>query len=291
MLALVLAGSAILLAAPRGVEPLALPLPRVDAPALARVMARDDELARAAAAVELDVDVRALGREIRTYNEVAAQSSDDDEFARARQRVTEAASKVGRLGTDLEKLRAYQLVRFLGELRAWQLTGVMTEELRALSGDFVDALSRSGWCVPGTRDLVVGERELRVLFKKRWNTMVGADGEPLLLTVDEERVRLGFLVNHPFVNNDAPGRGVTDPAARERLVTPQRMKLLERLAAIAPEYPADLARGIALYRVGQYQPAADAFRRHLEGRPDGPYALHARNYMKAALDLSPVPVP
>jgi hypothetical protein len=291
LLALVLAGSAILLAAPRGVEPVALPQPHVDSVALARVMAHDDELARVAAATELDVDVRALGREIRLYNDAAALATEDDDFARARQRVTEAASKVGRLGADLEKLRAYQMVRFLEELRAWQRTGVTSDELRALSGDFLEAIARSRWCIPETRELVVGERELRVLFKKRWNTMVGADGEPLLLTADEERVRVGFLVHHPFVNNDAGSRGVSDPAALERLATPQRMKLLDRLATLDPGYPVELARGIVLYRVGHYQPAADAFRRHLEARPDGPYALHARNFMKAALDQSPVPLP
>lgn len=290
LLALVLGGSAILLAAPRPVVPTVVPSPIIDGAALAETMARDDALARAAADTPLDVDVRALGREIRSYNESAALETEDDEFVRARERVIEAASKVGQLGEDLEKLRAYQMIRFLEEVRAWQRTGVIGEELRALSGDFVDALSRSRWCVEGTRELVLGERELRVLFKKRWNKLVGADGEPLLLTLQEERLRLGFLIKFPFVNNDAAGRSLTDPVSLQRLLTPQRMKLLDQLAELDSDYPVELARGVVLFLAAQYPRAADAFRRHLEARPDGPYTLHARNFMKAALDLGPLPL-
>jgi hypothetical protein len=291
LVALLLGGSAILLAAPRAAEPLDWPQPAVDGDALMKVRARDDELAREATKQELDVDVRALGRELRSYNEAAALAEEGEPFALARQRVADAAAKVASDAAGLEKLRAYQLVRFLEELRAWQKSGTFTDEFRALSGDFVEALSRNRWCWPGTRELVLDERALRVLFKKRWNAIVGANGEALALTADEERVRLGFLVVHPFINNDPLGRGVTDPTAVERLVASQRLKTIERLAVLDPAYPAELARGMTLYRTGQFQPAAEAFRRHLERAPDGPHTLRARNYLKAALDQSPLPSP
>lgn len=289
LLALLLGASAILLAAPRAAEPESWPTPRLDGAALVRTMVRDDALARDAASRELDVDVRALGREIRAYNDAAALAEEDEAFVRARERVTAAAAKVATFADDLERLRAYQLARFLEELRRWQATGEFGEELRALSGDFVEALSRNRWCWPETRELVLEERALRVLFKKRWNAIVGATGEALALTAEEERVRLAFLVEHPFINNDPLGRGVSDPAAIERIAAPQRLKTIERLAALDPDYPADLARGMTLYRTGQYQPAADAFQRHLERTPDGPYTLRARNYLKAALDQSVLP--
>jgi hypothetical protein len=285
---LLVAGSGILLATPRSVEPDGFPEPRFDTVALAAVAAADDELARTAAKGELDVDVRALGRELRAYNEAAAVA-DDDEFARARERLVDAAAKAGAFGEQLRQLRAYQMLRFLEELRTWQRTGSISDELRALSGDFIDAVIRNRWCKANSRELMVGDRELRVLFKKRWNTIVGADGEPLALTADEERVRLGFLVAHPFINNDALGRSATERMAIERMVAPQRLKTIERLAALDPAYPAELARGVLFYRTGQYQPAADALRRHLEAQPDGSYALRARNYLKAALDQSVVP--
>jgi len=291
LLALLLGGAAIVLAAPRAAEPLDWPQPDVDGDTLTKVMSRDDDLAREATRQELDVDVRALGRELRFYNGAAALAEEGEPFALARQRVAEAAQKVASDADGLERLRAYQLVRFLEELRAWQKTGTFSDELRALSGDFVEALSRNRWCWPGTRDLLLDERALRVLFKKRWNAIVGANGEALALTADEERVRLGFLVVHPFINNDPLGRGVTDPTAVERLVAPQRMKTIEKLAELDPSYPVELARGMTLYRTGQFQPAADAFRRHLEQAPDGPHTLRARNYLKAALDQSPLPAP
>src|SRR5437762_3290812 len=83
--------------------------------------------------------------------------------AAARERVARAAQKAGPFGEQLVALRAYQLARFLDELHAWQKTGTASAELTALSGDFLDAVVRSGWCAPGGRELIVSDRELRAL--------------------------------------------------------------------------------------------------------------------------------
>jgi hypothetical protein len=282
-LALVIGGSALLLAVPRAVEPSALPQPRLDTAALAHIAEQDDDLARRTNAETLDVDVRALGREIRAYN-TAAAGSDESAFAAARERVARAAQKAGPFGEQLIALRAYQQARFLDELHAWQKTGTASAELIALSGDFLDAVVRSGWCVPGGRELIVGDRELRALFKKRWNTIVSAEGETLALSADEERARLGFVLAHPFVANDPATRDLKDTVLVERRSARTRLKTIEHLAALDADYPAELARGVVLYRTAQFQPAADAFRRHLEAHPDGAYTLRARNYLKATLD-------
>ena len=288
LLIVLLAGSAIVLATPRAVEPGGFPESRIDVAAINRVMAEDDALALLAARGERDVDVRALGRELRNYNEAAALAEEDD-FAHARERVVDAAARLGQFGEQVRQLRAYQMRSFLVELRGWQATGVITEELRALSGDFIDAVVRSHWCQPASRELLLGERELRVLFKKRWNTVVGADSEELAPTLEEERVRLRFLLAYPFINNDPRGRGVTDRTSVDRLVAPQRMKTIDRLGALDPSYPTDLARAVVLYGTGQFHLAAEALRRHLDARPDGPYTLLARNYLKAALDQTVLP--
>ena len=41
------------------------------------------------------------------------------------------------------------------------------------------------------------------------------------------------------------------------------MKKIEELAALDPSYPADLARGVVLYRLARYPAAVEKFRRHL----------------------------
>jgi hypothetical protein len=280
-LLLLIAASAIFLGVPRAVEPDWLPRPQVDSRSLAVTMRVDDELARKAAREPLDVDVRAVGREIRSYNQIAAAAADEAQFARAREQIAHAARKASSFGEQLAELRAYQLAKFLEELKGWQRTGKASDELIAVSGDFLDTVVRNRWCFGSGRELLVGERELRALFKKRWNAIVGAEGEALALTIDEERLRLGFLAAHPFVGKEAAS---LETVALERTLAPQRLRTIERLAALDADYPAQLARGVVLFRTQQFQPAADAFRLHLEARPDGPYTLRARNYLKAALD-------
>ena len=281
----IMVASAIVIGLPRAAVPEHTPAPAIDQAALSAVMRADDERAMRANEDQLDVDVRAVGREMRAFNEVVA-SGRRDELAEARVRLIRAVKNAVAVDEEgLAALRAYQLGRFLQELRAWQRTGTISDELIALSGDFVTSMSVHRWCTEG-RELVMGERVLRVLYKKRWTDLAGLRGPLFDLTLDEDRVRYDFLLRHPFVPTIG-GQTVSieagSPMDRSRRGE-ARLKILERLSQRDPSYPAELARGVILFRMNRYAVAADAFRAHLEERPDGPYTLHARNYLKAALD-------
>lgn len=277
--------SAIVIGLPRAAVPEHTPAPAIDQAALSAVMRADDARALSANEDQLDVDVRAVGREMRAFNEVVARGR-RNELAEARVRLIRAVKNA--VGVDeqgLATLRAYQLARFLVELRAWQETGTVSDELVALSGDFVTSMSVHRWCTEG-RELVMDERTLRVLYKKRWTDLAGLRGPLFDLTLDEDRVRYDFLLRYPFVPTIG-GQTVSLEAgsAMDRSRRGEaRLKILERLAQRDPSYPASLARGVILFRMNRYAVAADAFRVHLEEHPDGPHTLHARNYLKAALD-------
>ncbi|MBW2454772.1 MAG: hypothetical protein JRI68_09685 [Deltaproteobacteria bacterium] len=280
---LLLAGSAILLAVPRGVAPSQIPPPLVDGQALAATEARDDDRTQAIQQEPLDVDVRAVGREVRAYNRAAAADR-EQELTEARRRIVRATAVALRHNAEpLLKLRAYQMRRFIAELRQWQTDGVETDELTALGGDWVRMLRRNSWCRGGTRDLVMTGRVLRVLFKKRWNDITGLRQGPFALTVDEDRLRYGFLIDHPFVRDKQAALPPNDRLGQARRGA-ARLRMIEKLATRDPSYHANLARGVVLYRLERYAASGEAFRRHLQARPDGPYTLRARNYLKAALD-------
>ena len=285
VLTLLLAGSSVALAVPRAVEPSEIPSPMLDATALRAGMAHDDELAKQAETQVLDVDVRAVGTEVRLYNVLAAEHRDQD-VALARRRLLEATARAlhGR-EAELLALRAYQMREFIVELRAWQRSGIESAALRELGGDFLPAMQRNGWCDGPERTLRLDERVLRVLYKKRWNDITGADAGVFALGREEERLRFGFFLRHPWVERGSSGmQGPLDEqrwrTARDRA----RLSSIDKLAQVDPSYPAELARGVVLYRLQLYAPAAQAFRRHLERAADGPYTLYAQNYLKAALD-------
>ena len=286
-----IAASAVLLAVPRAVEPDETPVPAIDERALRGVMQRDDELARGAVEEALDVDVRAVGRELRAYN-LAAETGAEIEVGQARTRLVRATAQALLLGSEgLLALRAFQAVRFAAELARFAETGVESDELVELGGDVLRMLDRYGWCEQrgAERRLLLDERAARVFFKKRWNDLVGVRGAPYELSLDEERVRYAFLLRHPPVERR------TVPIADERLRERDSRRraeeqdrvvlgLVGKLASLDDAFPADLARGVVLYRMRELGPATEAFRRHLEVSPDGPYALRAQNYLKACLD-------
>ncbi len=278
-----LAGSAILLAVPRGVAPSQIPPPVVDGQALSVIEARDDDRSQAVQQVPLDVDVRAVGREVRAYNRAAA-ADQEQELIEARRRIVRATAVALRHNAEpLLKLRAYQMRRFIAELSRWQANGIETDELTALGGDWVRMLHRNRWCRGGTRDLVMSRRVLRVLFKKRWNEITGLRQGPFELTVDEDRLRYGFLIDHPFVRDKQASLPTQGRLAHIRRGT-ARLRMIEKLAERDPAYHAQLARGVVLYRLERYAASGEAFRSHLQAHPNGPHTLRAQNYLKAALD-------
>jgi len=170
------------------------------------------------------------------------------------------------------------------ELRQWQDSGEESDELRALGGDFIATLQRNRWCRGAARELVLSERELRVLYKKRWNDVAGLAKPPFTLTLDENRVRFAFLINYPFLLHRRAELSRADPGGEALIVTAARLRAIERLAALDESYPGDLAQGVVRYQTGRYGMAAAHFQRHLEKHGEGPYTLRVQNYLKASLD-------
>jgi hypothetical protein len=285
VLVLLLAGSAIVLAVPRAVEPQELPRPLVDGRALTATIEQDDALARLAESTLLDVDVRAVGTELRRYNAAAARKLDDEVVQSRGKLMTATIRALARSQRELLALRAYQTKRFVAELRQWQSSGVVSEELEQLGGDFLVAMRRNGWCRGAERELVLDERILRIVYKKRWNDLTGAAEGPFALTLEEDRLRFSFFLGHPWVERDEPpSQSPIDRLQAEARSNRARLATIDRLERVDPSYPANLARGVVLYGMRQFAASADAFRRELDRTPDGPYRLRAQNYLKAALD-------
>lgn len=310
LVAVVLAGSAAILAVPRPVEPAELPLPIADVRALTR--ARDADLARAREAEQLglDTDVRELGSAFRAFGAVDADPDHDpSELLAVRKRLVAAVGPALAQGDEaLLRLRAYQQRSFIREVRRFEATGEVTDELRELAGDFVGLLRQNAWIEERgvERRVAMNETVLSALFKKRWSAVVGLQRSPFDLTLDEERALLGFLLSRPAIAargaeergsptsrppapRQAGAPGARPPAAAMLAVEARRaeeryrLRKIDELAALDPTYPKHLARGVVFYRLGEYLQAVEAFRSHLDEHPDGPHTLRARNYLRAAL--------
>jgi len=284
---LLLAGSAVLIAVPRNTSPHHVPAPRIDWPALAATKATDVALAREAQTEVLDLDVRAVGGELRRYNLAAAQD-DQRTLIEVRTSLVRAVTKALRHGDrPLRALRAYQAYRFVEELHAWAKTGEQTEELRALGGDFIATLERNAWCGPsnrtGSRSLLMSDDVLIALYKDRWNDLTGLGRDPTYgLTVNENRLRFGFLLAFPFRKKAyGPAHHELEAFKLGQL----RLATIEKLAAVDTAYPSAYARGIVHFQMGHWELAAASFQQHLDEKEDGPYTLRARNYLRNALSF------
>jgi len=284
--AVLLAGSVAALAVPRPVDPVEIPDPVVDSRSIERIAAIDASRAAAATREVLDVDVRALGTEIRAYGRADADG-DLDAGLEARRRVLAASqAAIARGAEPVLRLRAFQLSSFVREVHRWEATGTESVELRELGGGFVRTLRANGWVneEPSGRRLEVDAPALTALFKKRWNDVTGISGGVFDLALDEQRALYRFLIRNPTSGlpveraPSARARGLANAQQEQH-----RMKKIEELAALDPSYPADLARGVVLYHLARYPLAVEKFRQHLEAFPDGPWTLRAQNYLRAAL--------
>jgi hypothetical protein len=275
-----------------------VPLPMADARALARAVAADHELAVSGRRDPLPGPVRALGSAIRTYHTLeAAQSL--EALGPARHAVEAAFAEARASGDDaLLRLRAIQLEGFLDELRAFESTGVESQELEALAGGFVPSLTAAGWC-EGHR-LVPLEPALRTMFKQMWNAFLDLEGKPAFEpTLDEQRALYALYLSSPHPSPrmraaiDAARRGAHDAKTCEGVreaergaIEQWRIERIARLEAIDPTYPAAFARGVASFRRADYLAASAAFRVWLTAHPDGPLSLRARAFLRAADDES-----
>lgn len=285
---------------PRAAAPGDVPLPAVDAAALERAESADDALATRAATDRLSADVRAAGEAIRAFNAWEAKDDPDAPFTDARAAVDGKVATAWRVdgATGLVALRAAQLSRFLVEVRAFERTGEVSAELDALAGAFLRSMRVVGWL--DGRTLAMDEHALRAAFKLKWNTTANVDTRPeLALSLDEIRALYTFYLSHPHPTEtsrfsiEAARRTARTQADCDALAEGQRMaaeqwrvEKIDKLAKIDPSYPAAYARGIGQYRAGRYQASVRAFEEWLDAHPDGPYALRARNYQRAAMALA-----
>jgi hypothetical protein len=126
------------------------------------------------------------------------------------------------------------------------------------------------------------------------------DGHPeLRASLDETRALYALYLAHAHAPEGlreqvrsarakptAP-RVCAELAGREEAAISQyRLDKLKKLGALDPGYPLAYAVGIEQYRRGNHPAAAEAFRNWLEAHPSGPYALRARNYLKASIEAA-----
>lgn len=273
LLAVTLPLLALWLAAPRPVTPREIPLPRVDRKELRRIQALNSERARKVESEPLGFPVRRFGELLRRVGASTAHS----EASRLRAELRGQFRAVRRTtGTEaLLRLRAVQTRLFLEALGRLKQGASEISELRELAGAFEQRARRSAWLDENGRS-VFSDAELSAFYLFHWTELVGALADPAFRpTLHEARVLYRALIEHP------EGQ---DPTERDY----RRLGYVRALEQRDSSYPADLARGVLQFRLGQPVAASRSFLEHLDKNADGPYALRARNYLLAALADSPL---
>ncbi|HEY1954206.1 MAG TPA: hypothetical protein VGH28_01300 [Polyangiaceae bacterium] len=288
-----------LLLFPHDAAPDDVPMPDVDMRRLDAIERADDARAHHAEASPLPAEVRALGDAMRSFDTTEAKDPPHAPWPDLRLAVDDARALALQKGDDaVLDLRAVQLVHFLDEVHAWRKTGKESPELDALAGGFVRRMTMTGYIKNGA--LIATDRELRVMFKLRWNAVARLDAVPAFApTLDEMRAFYMFDLLHPHpteaarntlaaARKNAKTRADCDAlAAGEQIAAEQwRLDKIEKLARIDPTYPAAYARGVALYRTTKFDESARAFEEWLRVHPDGPLTIRARNHLRAAIAAS-----
>jgi hypothetical protein len=298
VIAVVVAIVGALIVVPLRVAPEDVPLPVADERRVAERESRDRELAaRVVPLLERDIanvtkpasdeksatlpqdsralyDLRAFGEAFRAYG-TAEASPDMYEVVRTHKKLLDAVNAARALGDDaLLGVRAYEKQRFVNELARWE-TSAESEELRGLGGNFVSMAARYGWSNDGK--LAMNDALRGIFFERRWNEVTGLTEAPFALSLDEYRAFFRFLLARPPVEVAFLG-----PREACLMADEWRLKKVNEVARIDAAYPLTLARGILLYRVGNYSGAVEALRAYLNGDEHAEYALRARNYLAEA---------
>ena len=262
-----------LLALPRASVPEVLPLPPVDRAFSERYEAGQRKLSAAAQHDGLPFEVRAVGEAIRHFGSNDAlrvdTTHDRDDIKERVRIVVEHGNTQGLL-----QLRAVQTEYFLRALQQFTRDGSVSQDLKELGGDFLLHGQRSGW-LDGNRRSLADATTLRVLFRLRWADLIGRRRVfPFSASLNDSRIYYRFLLLHPERLSVQPSEQADDEA---------RLKLVNALSRTDPDYPATFAQGYLLFRLGQHESAAAAYRSLLAKHESGPYALLARNYLIFAL--------
>lgn len=260
------------LAIPRAAEPSLVPLPQPDRRVLARAHAEEAALAEEARRVPLSFEVRAVGDAFRRLGAgtVPGEGAPQGLGADLPRLAADAKAKSG--GRALLALRSVQAELFVAAARDWDATGKPSVELRELGGDFPEVAEQRGFRAGGR--LLLDDEELGTLFRMRWCELTHLKNTPPLApSLDEYRAFYALLLGHSA--RIAPG----EEATRDRTA----LLAVAALEKLDPRYPADLARGVLLYRGGAQAAASEAFRAQLSPEKEGPWSLRARNHLLSAL--------
>ena len=277
LVAVLLAWATAVLVVPRPIPPVDVPEPAVSPGDVAALRAREGQRAQRARA-SLSPPIRALGSAIRAVG-IAEARRDGKQLGAARQAISSALRTVpSDAFEELAALRAYQTKGFVAAVRAWADTGARTDELDELGGALVDVVA-PGCAETGRPRLTMDDDELGAAYRKRWGKLLGAREGDLQPSLLEERLLFVHALRHPRTDLTVS----EDPRTGAALAAQALLRRVEQHGAVDPEYPVELARGVALYRGGQFARAVQAFERHLARHPDGPHAARARNHVRAAM--------
>jgi hypothetical protein len=284
------------LALPRSAPPEEIPLPTIDGRVLSRVADEDDARAALAEAEPLASPVRAVGTALRAFNAAEADHADAVRMGNTRDEVIRSVRQTTDADADgLISLRAVQLARFLAEVRAFERTGVVSEELKSVGGTFVDRMTKVGWCE--NHQLLMSDRVRRVAFKLTWNHAALLDQNPrFALTLDETRALYAFYFTHPHASEEQRARFAVALSAAPDLVACERAVEAEEkatatwlfgkiaeLGRVDPTYPTTLAQAAALFLKHDYAGSAMLYQRWLDANPAGQWTLRVKNHLEAAL--------
>lgn len=275
---LIVVGAALMaaiLAVPRAVEPDVLPVPEIDRMRQRQEANLDHERVARATAEPLPFEVRAVGELFRRYGRAAAEARADAAGGVLEELRASARAAQLRYGDEpLLGLRALQTDLCLQALSRWETTGERSAELQELSGALLDEATRRGWTRPPHRLAMTGA-ERRAMFRVRWVEVTGLGRDPQLgPSRDDLLAEYRFLLEHPPVGAGPQGQALA------------QLDVVGALERVDPEYPAALARGVLLLRLGDTLRAAAALRSHLDRHPRGAWTLRAENYLAAALARS-----
>lgn len=274
VVAVSIAALGLLLGAPRAVPPVELPVPiprqRNLELTMAQHLARGAAMARRGPDARVErFDQRRVGDAVRAFG-AADVARDQEALFGAKREIVAAVQALRALPDGDEQLRellGYQLSLFLRELGAWRARGVESAELRELAGSITQTITESAWLGPDRR-LLLDTHVQAALFQKRFAEITGAR-DVVGLNQDQHRALLAFLLVHP------PRLG--NPAA----VAAYRARRVEEAAQVDDAFPVELARAMTRHQAGDTTGALEAYRRHFELHPDGPWTLRARNHLKA----------
>jgi hypothetical protein len=265
------------LALPQPTLPRYLPIPTLAPEALDAAKQRLLSEANHARLHPLSFEARSIGERFRQLGRAMHDGVEirNDERERFRAQVRKTLDGIGT--QQLRELRAIQTELFVEALLRFEKTTVASADLDELGGDFLQLAATKDWVrlpsdaraprngsVPRRHaQILLSADEIRSVFLVRWTDFSG-------------------LFEHPELRLEPSWIAL---ASRLRLRVPverldaRDLPVIARLEAACPEYPAALARGILLSRLGAYESAATSLREHLRVHGEDNFSLRARNHL------------